>query len=1389
VEISNRFIIQNKDIFKINPKQAKQNYKVSFGNNSEGFWPDDSLAKAKIALDRINEKPLSFEERMEILHSKTLGEEVISKIMSFDDKEFKEIISYIDMGMTYNEAEAFFSYHKGSDRGSKILDLLKSGAKYSYAVGIIEKEKFDNEKIKTFKKAKFDFSDEPKFFKIFEKDVDRIFQNEDKYKIFCKLLEKGINGNIAILMTELNPESFQKIEEIVDNKEIEFPVDTKCMYAMHSFSANEIKKVGELCKQFNLDKNDFKNWIQINRRRDLDETQKLLEMNVPFDVLPMEILLDDDKIKDAVRFANENKVSLSPVITIMQRDELGDVEKEKSLEYFKNEAIDEKFSMQLARYDDKIALETIEYVNKGLDYNSAIILASYDLKPEEKEVILKFILDGLFKHVPDADNFLKVDIDKKIKDKALELIKLGACIPFALTCGASEEAYQEALDLIESGACEDLDGIYPYNADDFLSQAKLIRLGVPKADLSMFPCIYDETHKELMERGISFETIKKIQEEKLPLINSEVVKDLVKNGIDYEIACKIYEVLPELPFGIETINKVIGDNLPFEKIIKLAQIQKEKQVFKKEDIKLVQAFAQRMDKFEDFDVIYKLGFFNKKALDNFDEITKRGVDKKKGVEILALSQIDFKNTREIDRACELLKRGIKSQYIPYFISDDNEFLRALNDKTNFGVVYGSNIGSIYMAKFAKDGLKLDDIKLICSKYSYNQETLQLLDRYLTKGHDLETAISIANYPVYYNSGTIEQELIDKLDFVSDAILSGCTYEFMSKICGDKNKITKFKNLIKDGIKPVVAEKIVVLEIDKNDKKQIDRVEKIVNLNLNEEFKKNNPNPLMHDFLDELFDFKNYDIHCFKALMDANISVENIVKSARIFVKSPFKQAMKHPNLYLSDIPFEDTEKINGEYPKVSAERMEKYQCKMMDFFQRKITKILRALQYLDVDTFNQMMDKRTSIFGEQLEMLNRMDNEHYELVSKIIKCRKDDGKLLSAKEKIDLSKLVFYHQLGYLDVDYLEKLVEDGKININTINNTVFEKMIDVIGIPPEQIKDIPEAKLEFDKDYMHLLLRTQTSADFLLSLGQARTQEDLKSIRKELVELLELPDEDIIHNGLTREGCKRLLDLVDRMPEMAEKDIYREFVKISPFAHVDCSPQDVAKLAILNDFKDYIVNGDSKFALDNSKTKEKFEELGLNYSNWLNYNEEIGLKLNDRQYNIKMWDRNPQKDLFMGNRTSCCTAVIDGANGKATPIYLVNTAFNVVQIQDENGNIVGMSRIFVSKIDEKPSIVIENIELNNAFLKNKTEEQLVLIRDKMFDYIKGVAKKLSCKDDVKVYFSKNYTHVPVDNYTSQNKNVEFVGDISSDTIYLNCKPGWIEPKKLKDEQCVLYEV
>ena len=186
---------------------------------------------------------------------------------------------------------------------------------------------------------------------------------------------------------------------------------------------------------------------------------------------------------------------------------------------------------------------------------------------------------------------------------------------------------------------------------------------------------------------------------------------------------------------------------------------------------------------------------------------------------------------------------------------------------------------------------------------------------------------------------------------------------------------------------------------------------------------------------------------------------------------------------------------------------------------------------------------------------------------------------------------------------------------------------------------------------------------------------------------------------------------------------------------------------------------------------------------------EDVNFEINNKPMTIKMWDRNPDEDLFIGNKTSCCTAIGTGENGAATPAYLLSNAFNVVELFDEAGNAVGMSRIFMADIDEKPSIIMDNIELSQNFMKYLDKENKKKVRDNFFKYMNNLAKQITGDDDSQVYFSTSYLKVDEADLEKTEKTADFIGEVSQESIYINCYKGWNNVHYLNDKPIELYKV
>ena len=1390
MEISNRIDASKLNVIKAKKQTKAESVTFSGKETVSSSSAIESMAKAKISLDGAYSKPISYEEKINILEEKKVPEKDVELFLSQNDEVFKEMVEYLNYGVGIDALKSIYGSSWGySESTKKAADLAKFNIPFSFSKDLFSYYKIPPERIEFLKQAKFDFSDDKPNFRIDSYKLRNVLQKDDEFARFHSVYKKGVDANVALASVNLRDEEYQNLIKLLDEKK-QTSNSATAAYFLSRFSDEDTKKLVELSNTYKLDFNNYDFWINVKRQRDFQRTEELIQLGVPKDCLSQRISISDEQITSALDLAKEHSVSASDSIELAHYVDANDERKTLTCNLLQNKGLNLRAAFNLSQFGKESAEKTVGYMSRGIDYNNALRLATLEKDDEYKEKVISLL--PIFEYVYEAETFLNMDLSEEDSEKVLDLVKKGANLYFANFCLQSPAAYEKAMSIYESGACKSLSNLYGGWEEEVLKHLDYVGMGVPNDYVSIFSGTATPEEIDLLRSGVQYEALKPLKEYEEQGEDTELIKEFLKKGLSFKTAKSLEDrfISSDIPQDIVIAN--IHPTLDEYKIIQLAKLQQERgeNWISAEDKDLLIEFAGLIKNTEHLGSFYDLGFVNDKALENYKEFLKRGIPSKNSNDAVILSQMEIKNPAQFDRAVELMKRKVPFSKILFSMGDDKSFINSINDPKKEDLYGDHTILNSYLAKFYKEGLKQEDIEMISKRCRYSPEKyLGDITTYLKKGHTTEDAIKISEYTAYQARSASEdvEKTKEYKQLLSDLILNGCHFDILRGILYYENKTQNLKDFIKQGVEPQLAEKLALYGFNLNDNEKISKIHEMKNSTINEELKKASGNPILYPFIDELFNFDNYNEYQYGQLLKSKVSLQDVLSSAKILVKSPLKQAMKRPNLYLSGIPQEHTEKVNGQYPTLPPEVMAEYQEKMLQFFKNNMVEITRALKYLDVDMFNQLMDKRTSVFSEQLEMLNKMDDKHYELVSKITKCRKDNGKLLSSKEKIDLAKIVLYHQLGYLDVSYLEEMVKTGTVNLDELNKQIFEKLTEAIGLSQEE-DETHKDKLNFDEEYMFLLLRTQQSADFMWVKELLDDRTKLNNTLEYLKELLDKPEE-LAHQGFSTEAALALIDLLSRVDTMDEKAIYKEYSEISPFNTVDITAQDIAKIAVLEDFKSYVQDETNSIGQTNAQTKAKFEKLGLNYDMWVNFAESDSVEFDGHNYDIKLWDRNPQKDLFMGNRTSCCTAIIDGGNGKATPIYLSNTAFNVVQMTDENGDIVAMSRIFVANVDEKPSIIVENIEINNAFLKNKSQEELHLLREKMLGFVQGLAYVVSNEEDMNVYFSKNYTHVPHDDYEEIEKEVDFVGDISSESVYLNCKPGWTEPEKLKDEPCTLYQI
>jgi len=120
--------------------------------------------------------------------------------------------------------------------------------------------------------------------------------------------------------------------------------------------------------------------------------------------------------------------------------------------------------------------------------------------------------------------------------------------------------------------------------------------------------------------------------------------------------------------------------------------------------------------------------------------------------------------------------------------------------------------------------------------------------------------------------------------------------------------------------------------------------------------------------------------------------------------------------------------------------------------------------------------------------------------------------------------------------------------------------------------------------------------------------------------------------------------------------------------------------------------------------------------------------------FRIKLWDRDPAKDMFQGNYTHCCIAVgvkdapPEGGLTTHDPAtifhYLVDKGIQVAEVLDESRrDPIAQVWLFVTKNEYgEPVLVADNFEVHRDY----TGDQAVnnAIRDKMFEFLANYAQK-----------------------------------------------------------------
>lgn len=562
----------------------------------------------------------------------------------------------------------------------------------------------------------------------------------------------------------------------------------------------------------------------------------------------------------------------------------------------------------------------------------------------------------------------------------------------------------------------------------------------------------------------------------------------------------------------------------------------------------------------------------------------------------------------------------------------------------------------------------------------------------------------------------------------------------------------------------------------------------------EQIRKNSAGKYQKELI-EFFDIEKMPYELKASLFNSDLSVEDFLSSLKKISKSSFKLAYDTPNQYLDGLDTSLSTPVNGHYPRLSDERLVIERQKVNKFFIENMYPLMRILKYVDTDTVNHLMDKRFNIFKDELMVINNASDDLMTIFNKLLQCKSEaTGKQLSVKEKMQLFGIIKVFSTAELDTSCLEKTIEKGSINIEGLKDYIYNEVLKTVGANID-IEQLDKSK-RFNEEFVHLVftpnpIDTMTAnetatieEEITRQIKSARTSEDeIKKIKRNLEEDLSALDAT---STRARKALINLLKAFEDIQAYSNDEIFELYKKAYiAFYNEGKGIDDIYTLvreASIGDFKEFIKNPNNKFGKANIKTEKIFKDKGLSYEQWLSPDvADVDFSVAGRDLKIKIWDRNPQEDLFMGNKTSCCTA-IGRANGGSTPVYIMGTCWNVVQLFDEKGEVVGMSRVFIGEKDGECAVMMDNIELNNNLTANMSAKEKRKIRDNFFKYMHSYAQKITGKTDAKVFFYTGDTHVPTDELERVESEVDFVGENPTDSIYINSYGlRWGDPKEFKE--------
>ena len=496
----------------------------------------------------------------------------------------------------------------------------------------------------------------------------------------------------------------------------------------------------------------------------------------------------------------------------------------------------------------------------------------------------------------------------------------------------------------------------------------------------------------------------------------------------------------------------------------------------------------------------------------------------------------------------------------------------------------------------------------------------------------------------------------------------------------------------------------------------------------------------------------------------------------------------------------------------------------------------------DNDSFNNFLRLRDENVQEYLNKISSFTNEDLKRLSLLCRTKDKNGKPHNWHQKVEFINIIKYYKDIKSDFIDFDKKIESGTIDIEELNLNLFKSILKTCGLSEKEIEKIPKEKLMgWNIKYLSTLKTHECVDDEFSDMGALikyanKSGQFIKNIPEESIygyansdtadqfKKFNMNSEKWIHpdskNNVEFKTVDKNHEILEQFAKQTEEDIevlrqtkakdfidkqFKDLIKDDKFIiphKIKTKKTELIKLlnTAMNKlsqlFQRAYINLKSKDELK-TETAKKVLTIKSHLQQRLKDIEELPQKAKSRELDltIKMWDRNPQHDLFQGCYSTCCIAP-DGGNGRAMPIYLLNTAFNMIEIIDKKtGNTIGNSLCFwgLDK-DNVPSLILDNIEINNSF--NLSKKQGINLRNAIVQFASNTAKSITGKKDNPIYLGTKFNDLPCSDLKSKKREIKFIGDIAvaqrlmsdENEVYLDIYDGWTDIEDMP-KSCNLYKL